>query len=127
MVLHIHCFLLNGFANGQDEGSTEFCSVLQRVVLHFEKFDLESADGECPLDKVTIFDGSDSTDRTLATLCGNKLPADVVSSYSTLLVVFSSDSTRTAPGFWATYTTKPEGMSLIYPMSVYPASGKGYD
>ena len=88
-------------------------------MLHFEKFDVESADGDCPFDKVVVLDGSESTAPTLAELCGNELPADILARGSSLLVVFSADSSRTGPGFWATYTTNPRGGSSNNDIDLY--------
>ena len=70
---------------------------------------MDAAIDECPFDRVTILDGSESTAPTLVTLCGKELPEDVISSQDSLLVLFSSDASRTSSGFWVSYTTRPEG------------------
>ena len=91
--------------------------VLQRVQLHFEKFAVEDAVERCPFDKVTVFDGSNTTAPMLARMCGNELPGDIVSSQRSLLVLFSTDSSRTSAGFLASYTVKRNGNGSYIPSS----------
>ena len=80
--------------------------------LQFEKFDVEDLVEVCPFDKVTIFDGSEPTAPTLVTLCGKELPEDIVSSQDSLLVLFSSDASRTSTGFRVKYSMKLEGKAV---------------
>ena len=77
--------------------------LLQRVHLHFERFDVQEATN-CVNDSLVITD-SDAGNMTY-TLCGNNLPGDVMSSGSGLSVVFRTDSSVTRNGFVITYTAR---------------------
>ena len=76
---------------------------MQRVHLHFERFDVQEATN-CANDSLVITD-SDAGDVTY-TLCGNNLPGDVMSSGNVLSVVFRTDSSVTKSGFVITYTAR---------------------
>lgn len=59
-------------------------------------------------DKITVYDGGDTTDNVLAVLCGNQSmtpPAPVTSSGGTMLVRFTSDYSYNNQGWSASYTS----------------------
>ena len=72
---------------------------MQRVKIHFYKFDIEKH-ASCDYDAVRIKDS-----RGTHAYCGNKIPADYMSSSNYALVYFKTDSSRTGGGFSATFTT----------------------
>lgn len=59
----------------------------------------------CSCDFLEIRDGKSSSDRLLATLCGNKLPGDLYSSGRHLWVRFSSDGSVADSGFVASFSS----------------------
>eukprot|EP00951_Prasinocladus_malaysianus_P000459 scaffold3443_cov33-Prasinocladus_malaysianus.AAC.3 len=69
-----------------------------KIKLSFTRFATEST-----LDTVKIYDGSSTYSTLLASYSGTSLPASVVSTGSSMLVVFTTDSTQTKTGFYATY------------------------
>ena len=75
---------------------------LQRMRLHFSKFDLES-ESSCTYDRVKIYDGSSANAQLRGSYCGNNTPGDVVSSGSTMFVSFMSDYAFTKSGFEIRY------------------------
>ena len=76
---------------------------LQRMRLHFSKFDLES-ESNCTYDRVKIYDGSSASAQLRGSYCGNNTPGDVVSSGSTMLVSFKSNKFITKSGFKILYS-----------------------
>ncbi|XP_052266137.1 ovochymase-1-like [Dreissena polymorpha] len=70
----------------------------QHVHLHFSNFSLETSPG-CAHDQVRIYDGPSHLSRVLKVLCGHVLPSDVVSTSSTLLVLFLSNGANEDTGF----------------------------
>ena len=59
----------------------------------------------CSCDFLEIRDGKSSSDRLLATLCGDKLPGDLYSSGRHLWVRFSSDDSVSDSGFVASFSS----------------------
>lgn len=76
---------------------------LQRMRLHFSKFDLESG-SSCTYDRVKIYDGSSASAQLKGSYCGSNTPADVESSGSTMFVSFTSDYSVTQSGFEIRYS-----------------------
>ena len=76
---------------------------LQRMRLHFSKFDLES-ESSCTYDRVKIYDGSSASAQLKGSYCGSNTPGDVVSSGSTMFVSFTSDYSITQSGFEIRYS-----------------------
>lgn len=76
------------------------------IVLNFTDFDVEN---DCDFDSLTIYDGVNTNSTKLGTYCGDKLPPVVVSTHNHLYLVFSTDSSNTAPGFRATYSYADAG------------------
>ncbi|KAI0212202.1 hypothetical protein LSAT2_002886 [Lamellibrachia satsuma] len=77
----------------------------KRVLLHFERFDVEHSSG-CSKDNVTLTDTA--TGIELFTLCDHQLPDDVMSSNNEMTVVFATDSSVTAEGFLISYVASSE-------------------
>ncbi|VDP78060.1 unnamed protein product [Echinostoma caproni] len=68
------------------------------IRLEFESFDIESTD-QCSFDKLIVRDGSGCIDPVLATLCGDELPAPIVTSGPSVYIQFLSSSFVQANGF----------------------------
>lgn len=73
----------------------------EKIRLTFTAFDLVP---ESCGDFVDIYDGTSDGAAQLGRFCGNKVPAPVLSSGSSMVVRFKSDSSGSAKGFSATYT-----------------------
>ena len=76
---------------------------LQKVRLHFTRFDVEGCD-DCECDKVNIYDGKDMSAKLISTLCGHSLPVDIISIGNTVFVYFKSDVSMEFAGFRIQYT-----------------------
>lgn len=76
-----------------------------QISLRFETFDLEPHDS-CAYDYVEIRDGDNLNSDLLGRFCGNRIPSQVLSSGSNMLVKFVSDSDVNKPGFFA--SVQPE-------------------
>ena len=61
----------------------------------------------CSCDFLEIRDGNRSSDRLLATLCGNELVGDLFSSGRHLWLRFKSDENVTGSGFMALFSSSP--------------------
>ncbi|HNW97566.1 MAG TPA: C10 family peptidase [Bacteroidales bacterium] len=86
------------------------------VTLHFESFNLESSDN------VRVYD-MDNTSSPLATYTGTVIPADVTSPSGKMRVIFKSNTSITAEGFTASYTSSLAGVeefSAVKDMNIYP-------
>ena len=71
--------------------------------LEFKDFHLEEDDISCRYDSLTIFDGKTDSDIQLEKLCGQRLPAAVVSTGRDMYLKFKSDTNTNSKGFRATY------------------------
>ena len=81
---------------------------IQKVLVTFEHFDLESAmqDSTC-FDSVTVCDGSSLNNASrVFTYCGSTEPPEFLSSSNVALVLFHTDSTNVFTGFRASYSSK---------------------
>ena len=107
----IVCIWWNQFSDGGHNLTSwnveSIIFVLQRVRLHFLRFDLNSWPG-CN-DSLDIYDGSDSTALLVYSSCGGSNPGDVVSSGSTIFISFSA--------------TKYSDFRIVY-QAVVPVPGK---
>ena len=73
--------------------------------LRFITFDLD-----CDNSSIDIYNGNNNTGvPMLADLCGSSLPADVISSGNTLLVVFHASGSGTQSNFWVKYSETVKG------------------
>lgn len=72
-----------------------------QVSLKFDAFDLESHDS-CAYDYVELSDGDESGGNLIGRFCGNRVPGQILSSGSSLLIRFVSDSDVSRGGFFAT-------------------------
>lgn len=78
-----------------------FCSgSSEKIILDFTAFDVEP-DGTCQYDKISIYDGTSTSDPLIGEYCGTNSPGIVVSSDSCLHIVFVSDGGATRPGWEA--------------------------
>jgi len=74
-------------------------------VRSFEKFHLEPH-RRCQFDAVSVYNGELLNYRQLiGRYCGTAIPADIISSGSSIVVNFVTDSSRTGEGFFARYTS----------------------
>ncbi|XP_041372182.1 cubilin-like [Gigantopelta aegis] len=76
-----------------------------KVTLTFTHMDLESA-GSCTQDYVRVLDGNDASAPEVggSPLCGNTVPAPIISQGNRLFVTFVTDGSIQLTGFRATYT-----------------------
>ena len=77
---------------------------LQRIRLHFMKFNLEFGNNGCPYDWVKVYGGSNVNAPLIGTYCGNVVPADILSPANTAFIKFKSDATVRKPGFKIRYS-----------------------
>jgi len=76
---------------------------VSNIILEFFKFDTEAND------MVAIYDGETTQDNLLAEYSGNELPETITSTGNKMLIVFSSDNTGTAGGWYAEFNAiKPD-------------------
>ena len=68
------------------------------ITLNFSSFDIENN-----FDFVRVYDGSTTSSPLLATYTGNTLPPSINSTSNQMLVVFTSNSSNTFPGWDANY------------------------
>lgn len=76
-----------------------------QIALRFVTFDLEPHDS-CAYDYVEVRDGGSMNSELLGRFCGNRVPNQVLSSGSDMLLKFVSDSDVNRPGFFA--SVQPE-------------------
>ncbi|XP_033756765.1 suppressor of tumorigenicity 14 protein-like isoform X2 [Pecten maximus] len=82
------------------------------IRLHFTSFGVEGG-RSCPFDAVHAFDGSSSAGTELANVCGNHIPADILSKTNVMFVSFNSDADTQDIGFNATYTFEKVQVSPV--------------
>ncbi|KAJ3646069.1 hypothetical protein Zmor_023680 [Zophobas morio] len=75
-----------------------------RVCVSFLFFRVEYQE-ECFYDRVELYDGLSSGDRTLGKFCGDRLPEPLTSSGTDLYMTFKTDASTQRKGFWGTYST----------------------
>lgn len=75
-----------------------------RLSLAFEEFTLEEH-GTCKYDHVEIFDGGDSSARSLGVFCGSGIPPNIQSSSNQLFLTMVTDASVTRRGFKAFYSS----------------------
>lgn len=77
---------------------------LEQVIrLRFDNLNIEN-DIACVYDSVSVFDGFNRSAPLLGRFCGNKLPPEMTSSGSSLLVSFETDDSMSDGGFSLTWT-----------------------
>ncbi|XP_069787318.1 cubilin [Narcine bancroftii] len=81
------------------------------IELQFEQFSLDSSTG-CIADYLTIYNGIEVNSNILATLCGNHIPASILSSKNNMYIKLRTDNSRTAGGFFAKYRQICHGMII---------------
>ncbi|XP_074549445.1 cubilin [Halichoeres trimaculatus] len=75
-----------------------------QVFLTFSDFHLESS-SSCTYDYVAVYDGNSTSAPELARLCGNQMPVPINSSSNQLYIKLRTDSSISAGGFVASYTS----------------------
>ena len=75
-----------------------------QIALVFQDFALE-AHSECRYDNLKVYDGGNSTSPLIGTFCGTRSPGRIVSTGNMLHLVFNTDFSGSAKGFFANYTT----------------------
>ncbi|KAM7390891.1 hypothetical protein PAMA_008881 [Pampus argenteus] len=78
-----------------------------QLLLSFSDFHLESSSA-CSYDYLTVYDGNSSSAPELARLCGIQPPSTINSSSNQLYIKLRTDSSISAGGFLASYTSKCE-------------------
>ncbi|MGH0150723.1 UNVERIFIED_CONTAM: hypothetical protein FKN15_032572 [Acipenser sinensis] len=78
------------------------------ITLTFTYFDVEPHT-ECKWDSVTIMNGGSSGSPVIGQYCGTNSPGTIQSGSNKLVVVFVSDHSVQAGGFYATWTTDSSG------------------
>ncbi|GAA29386.2 bone morphogenetic protein 1 [Clonorchis sinensis] len=73
-----------------------------RIRLQFLKFSVEW-DIRCSFDKVTVYDGYNSSAKKLGVYCGNDLPHPLISTGRFLYIRMLTDNSVSSPGFLAHY------------------------
>ena len=84
--------------------------------MHFFKFNTEATN-----DKLKIIDNKTST--VISTLSGTQIPSDITINTSEILLIFTSNSTVTAPGWEVSYTINANGIreiNLIPGLKIFP-------
>ena len=79
---------------------------LQRIQLHFSRFELDYYNDECVRDIVYIHDGRDALAQLTHKICLRTFSVDdIISSGNTIFVHFVSDGSRRGPGFEIQYSS----------------------
>ncbi|XP_038652379.1 cubilin [Scyliorhinus canicula] len=81
------------------------------IGLQFEQFHLDSSTG-CSYDYLAVYNGNNVNSQLLAKLCGNQMPASIVSSRNNMYIKLRTDSSVTAGGFFAKYTHICQGVII---------------
>ncbi|XP_067863171.1 cubilin [Heptranchias perlo] len=81
------------------------------IGLQFEQFHLDSS-AECSYDYLAVYNGNDISSQLLAKLCGNQMPAPILSTRNTMYIKLRTDSSVTAGGFFAKYTHICQGVII---------------
>ncbi|XP_035670113.1 cubilin-like [Branchiostoma floridae] len=76
------------------------------IVLMFEHFELEESGISCEYDKLVVYDGVNEKAEMLGTFCGTHAFLRIVSSRNHLFMRFTSDTSLTMAGFYASYTSE---------------------
>ncbi|XP_066303855.1 uncharacterized protein [Branchiostoma lanceolatum] len=80
-----------------------------RIVLVFDRFELEESGATCEYDQLSIHDGVNEKAPKLGTFCGRYDSFKVLSSRNHLYLKFTSDASIAAAGFYASYISEEAG------------------
>ncbi|XP_035671362.1 uncharacterized protein LOC118412548 [Branchiostoma floridae] len=80
-----------------------------RIVLVFDRFQLEESGETCEYDQLSIHDGVNEKAPKLGTFCGRYDSFKVLSSRNHLYLKFTSDASMAAAGFYASYVSEEAG------------------
>lgn len=92
--------------NSGNYGNTESCQFLIQppsggnITLSFSSFDYEAN-----YDYVRVYDGTSTRSLLLGEFTGTSLPADVIASSGSMLILHTTDRSVTEPGFTATWAS----------------------
>jgi len=96
---------------------------ISNVTLNFERFNLATSDA------VNVYDGSNASAPLLGTYSGSSLPPSVTSTGPQMFITFTTNSSVTAAGWYANYTTTPvafcESMTMLTAASGDISDGSG--
>ncbi|XP_067869413.1 cubilin isoform X2 [Heterodontus francisci] len=81
------------------------------IELQFEQFHLDSSTG-CNYDYLAVYNGNNINSQLLAKLCGNQMPAPIISSRNNMYIKLRTDSSVTAGGFFAKYMHTCQGVII---------------
>ncbi|XP_038578939.1 cubilin [Micropterus salmoides] len=82
-----------------------------QLLLSFSNFHLESS-STCSYDYLAVHDGNSSSAPQLAKLCGSQPPSTIRSSSNQLYIKLRTDSSISAGGFLASYTSKCQSVPI---------------
>ncbi|XP_072307339.1 cubilin [Eucyclogobius newberryi] len=82
-----------------------------QILLSFSDFHLETS-ASCSFDYLAVYDGNSSSASQLAQLCGSQMPGPFTSSRNQLYIKLRTDSSVSAGGFIASYSTNCSGMHI---------------
>ena len=86
----------------------------------WSQFEIEYSQN-CDFDYIEIFDGPDTTARSMGRYCGNQAPKYIRSTGSSLTLSFITDEWKTSPGFtveWAETPGPKQGCGGIFDVKV---------
>ncbi|XP_017269603.1 cubilin [Kryptolebias marmoratus] len=82
-----------------------------QLQLSFSDFHLESS-SSCSYDYLAVFDGNSTSASELARLCGTQLPSSINSSSSQMYIKLRTDSSVSAGGFLASYSSNCQNILI---------------
>ncbi|XP_078696708.1 uncharacterized protein LOC144924913 [Branchiostoma floridae x Branchiostoma belcheri] len=107
---------------GHDYPNNSLCewhihvSPRHRIILSIDVFEMEESGPECVYDYFSVFDGVSENARMLGKLCGAHAPFIILSSRNHLFLKFSSDSSVTSRGLYASYISEEIGLQSAKPL-----------
>eukprot|EP00794_Sanderia_malayensis_P003248 gene3248-3729_t len=102
----------NNYPHRQNCKYTISISSGMQIALVFRVFQIEQH-SSCNYDYLMIYDGVNNTSPMIGKFCGTHSPGRIVSRGNSLHLVFRSDFSSSAKGFFANYTTGTSG-NLVY-------------
>ncbi|XP_078391727.1 cubilin [Cetorhinus maximus] len=81
------------------------------IGLQFEQFHLDSSTG-CSYDYLAVYNGNNTNSQLLDKLCGNQMPAPILSSRNNMYIKLRTDNSVTAGGFFAKYRHICQGVII---------------
>ncbi|XP_074596985.1 cubilin-like, partial [Brevipalpus obovatus] len=84
----------------------------RKIHLNFTRFELESQT-DCRFDSLTIYNGPSTLSPKIGTFCGNKIPTNMISRSSELLLVFKTDTGVSRYGFKVLWDAMTQGCGSL--------------